>query len=91
VLTLTIHPSDAEARGIGDGDRVRVFNEIGEVVCHAKVDTRVRIGVVNLPKGAWMKSSVNGRVATALTPADVEDVAGGACYNDARVEVARAV
>jgi anaerobic selenocysteine-containing dehydrogenase len=86
-MKLTIHPGDAASRGISSGDRVRVFNELGEVECPALVDAHVRAGVVHLPKGAWMKSSLNGRLATALTPAHVNEVAGGACFNDARVEV----
>ncbi len=87
-LYLTIHPLDARARGVGSGDRVRVWNELGEVECVARVDAHVREGVVALPKGAWMKSSLNGRTSTALTPPSVNVVGGGACFNDARVEVA---
>ncbi len=86
-MKLTIHPDDAASRGIASGDRVRVFNDLGEVECPVLVDAHVRAGVVQLPKGAWMKSSLNGRLATALTPAHVNEVAGGACFNDARVEV----
>ena len=86
-LKVTIHPSDAASRGIANGDRVRVFNELGEVVCVARVDERVSLGVVCIPKGAWMKSSLNGRVSTALSQAHVNEVAGGACFNDARVQV----
>jgi anaerobic selenocysteine-containing dehydrogenase len=89
-LHLTIHPEDAEARGVASGDRVRVWNDLGEVLCTARIDGAVRRGVVSLPKGAWMKSSPNGRTSTALTPTHVNVVAGGACFNDARVEVARA-
>jgi hypothetical protein len=48
----------------------------------------LRAGVVSLPKGAWMKSSLNGRTSTALTPSNVNVVGGGACFNDARVQVA---
>ena len=88
-LRATLHPRDGEPRGIKSGDRVRVFNELGEVICHASVDERVRAGVVHIPKGAWMKSSLNQRVSTALTPTHVNVVAGGACFNDARVEVER--
>jgi anaerobic selenocysteine-containing dehydrogenase len=86
-LHLTIHPEDARPRGIGSGDRVRVWNDLGEVECLARVDAHVREGVVSLPKGAWMKSSLNGRTSTALTPSNVNVVGGGACFNDARVEV----
>jgi anaerobic selenocysteine-containing dehydrogenase len=88
-LHLMLHPSDAMARNIRDGDRIRVFNELGEVVCHARVRESVREGVVVMPKGAWLKASGNGRTSTALCPAYVSEVGGGACYNDARIEVER--
>jgi anaerobic selenocysteine-containing dehydrogenase len=88
-LTVTLHPTDASSRSIADGDRVRVFNELGEVECIARVDGRIAQGVVFIPKGAWNKSSLNGRVSTALSPAHVNEVGGGACFNDARVEVGR--
>jgi len=86
-LWLTIHPDDAAARHIGNGDTVRAFNELGAVICRAQVNPRVREGVVSLPKGAWRKSALNGFTATALCPADINVVGGGACFNDARVEV----
>jgi anaerobic selenocysteine-containing dehydrogenase len=86
-LHLTIHSVDARRRGISSGDRVRVFNDLGEVECVARLDDRMREGVVAMPKGAWMKSSLNGRTSTALTPDHVSSVGGGACFNDARVEV----
>lgn len=86
-LRLAIHPTDATARRIQDGDLVRIFNELGEVICRAQINSRTREGVVALPKGAWRKSSRNGLTSTALCPADVNEVGGGACFNDARVEV----
>lgn len=86
-LFLTLHPEDAAPRGIRTGDFVRVFNDLGEVVCRAQVNDRVRPGVAVLPKGAWMKAARNGRTATALAPSHVNEVGGGACYNDARVQV----
>jgi anaerobic selenocysteine-containing dehydrogenase len=88
-LRLTIHPIDAAARGIHEGDAVRIFNELGEVICLAQISARIREGVVSLPKGAWRKSSRNGFTSTALCPADINEVGGGACFNDARVEVAK--
>jgi anaerobic selenocysteine-containing dehydrogenase len=86
-LLLTIHPEDATKRGIQEGNTVRVFNDLGEVFCRVKLRENLRPGVVSMPKGAWQKSSRNGRTSTALCPATVNEVAGGACYNDARVEV----
>jgi anaerobic selenocysteine-containing dehydrogenase len=88
-LRLTIHPTDAAARGIHEGDAVRIFNELGEVLCLAQISAQIREGVVSLPKGAWRKSSRNGFTSTALCPADINEVGGGACFNDARVEAAK--
>ena len=89
-LEATIHPNDAAARGILSGENVRVFNDRGEVVCRARVSDGVRPGVVSMPKGAWRKASVNGLTSTALCPDDTQVVANGACFNDARVEIAPA-
>lgn len=89
-LRLSIHPDDAAARGLGSGDRVRIFNALGEVVCRLDIDDRIRPGVVSLPKGAWRKSSLNRSTSTALCPQHVNVVGGGACFNDARVQVEQA-
>ena len=90
-LYVEMHPLDAAERGIGSGSRVRVYNELGEVICHVRITSRIRRGVVAMPKGAWRKSSLNGYTSTALCPDHVNEVGGGACYNDARVEVERFV
>jgi anaerobic selenocysteine-containing dehydrogenase len=85
-LYVLINPADATSRGLSNGQMARVFNQYGEVHCRLKIDDRIRPGVVVIPKGAWRKSSSNGKTATALAP-DTLGTAGGACFNDARVEV----
>ena len=84
---LLMHPDDAAARTLEDGDVVRVMNDLGEVHCPLSVAPAVRPGTVALPKGLWRKSTRNGSTATALVPDGLTDFAGGACFNDARVEV----
>ena len=86
---LSIHPDDAHAREIGEGDTVRVFNEIGTVTCRAAVSPTVRPGTVSLPKGLWGRHTLNGSTANALTPDTLTDIGAGACFNDARVQVER--
>lgn len=88
-LYLEMHPADAAARGLQNNETVRVFNNLGEVVCRLKIQAGVRSGVVVMPKGAWRKASKNGKTSTALSPDTLNVVGGGACFNDARVEVAR--
>ncbi len=87
VARLKIHPTDAAARTISDGDTIRVFNDLGDVHCHANVTPEVRPGTVSLPKGLWARSTFNGATANALVPDSLTDIAGGACFNDARVQV----
>lgn len=50
---LTIHPQDARARGIADGDLVRVWNARGQVLAGAVVTEGIRPGVICLHEGAW--------------------------------------
>jgi anaerobic selenocysteine-containing dehydrogenase len=85
-LYVIMHPSDAQSRSLANGIAVKVFNEYGEVHCRLRINPEIREGVVVMPKGAWRKSSLNGFTATALAP-DTLGTAGGACFNDARVEV----
>lgn len=86
---LAVHPDDARARGIAAGDTVRLWNELGEVVTRATLDGGLRPGVVALHKGLWSHHTQNGATSNALIPDTLTDRADGACYNDARVELAR--
>jgi anaerobic selenocysteine-containing dehydrogenase len=87
-VKLTMNAADARARGLADGDLVRVFNDLGEVHCTVLVSPLVPEGVVSLPKGIWRRSTRNGVTGTALVPDALTDIGGGACFNDARVQVA---
>jgi anaerobic selenocysteine-containing dehydrogenase len=86
-VRLLMHPDDAAARELKDGDAVRVFNALGEVRCNLTVGTWIRPGTVSLPKGLWRKHTANGYTATSLAPDTLTDLGGGACFNDARVQV----
>jgi anaerobic selenocysteine-containing dehydrogenase len=49
--TLMIHPADAEARGIADGQPVTITSRVGEVTAPAEVTDSVMPGTVSLPHG----------------------------------------
>ena len=87
IASLRLHPEDAHARSIGEGDSVRVYNDLGQVDCIASVTPEIRPGTVALAKGLWARSTFNGATANALVPDSLTDLAGGACFNDARVQV----
>ena len=50
---ITLNPADAKARGISDGDIVRVHNARGSCLAGAIVRDTVSAGVVKLSCGAW--------------------------------------
>jgi anaerobic selenocysteine-containing dehydrogenase len=85
---LEMHPVDAADRGLEHGKLVRVYNNLGEVRLRLRVSNVIRPGVVCAFKGAWMRTSTNGQTISALAPGHLADLCHGACYNDARVEVA---
>lgn len=85
---LEMHPADARARGLRDGVTVKVWSDLGEVHLPLRITDAVPRGVVCSLKGAWMRTSDNGQTVSALAPASHADLCNGACYNDARVEVA---
>ena len=82
-----LHPVDAEARGLSQGDRVRVWNDLGEVECTVAIDRDLRPGVAMIAKGLWSHNTANGNTSNALVPASATDLAEGACFNDARVQI----
>jgi trimethylamine-N-oxide reductase (cytochrome c) len=59
-----INPRDAEARGIKDGDVVRLFNDRGQTLGGAVVSDKVRPGVVQLYEGGWYDPLEPGKEGT---------------------------
>ncbi|MBV9152248.1 MAG: molybdopterin-dependent oxidoreductase, partial [Alphaproteobacteria bacterium] len=50
---VRINPQDAAARGIQDGDVVRLYNDRGACLAGAVLSNALRPGVVQLSTGAW--------------------------------------
>jgi biotin/methionine sulfoxide reductase len=57
---ITLHPDDAKARGLADGDLVRVFNDRGACLAAVRTSDRIRRGVVRLSTGAWFDPEDSG-------------------------------
>ena len=61
---MAINPADAAARGIGEGDVIRVWNERGACLAGAVLSDTVRPGVVQLSTGAWFDPAEPGQPGT---------------------------
>jgi molybdopterin guanine dinucleotide-containing S/N-oxide reductase-like protein len=85
---LEMHPADAEARGIADGDPVRVFNDRGSLRLTALVNGSVPAGVV-AARMDWAKLHPDGANGNALTSERLTDIGAAATFYSVLVEVAK--
>jgi anaerobic selenocysteine-containing dehydrogenase len=86
---LEMHPKDAAARGIGEGDAVRIWNDRGELALTAMMNASLPAGVV-VGQLDWAKLSANGGNVNALTSERLTDIGAGATFYSTLVEVGKA-
>ncbi len=95
---MRLHPADAAARSIADGDLIRVFNDRGSVILAAQVTERVVPGVVHsyescsdyLPLGEPGRSSERaGCVNTLTSKRYITPTSTGMAPNSCLVQVER--
>ncbi|MBA3438589.1 MAG: molybdopterin oxidoreductase family protein, partial [Pyrinomonadaceae bacterium] len=86
---IEINPTDADARGIRDGERVRAFNGRGSCELTAVVTKRAREGVAVSPFGWWNKLSSDKVNINQLSSQGLTDMGNGATFYDALIEVER--
>jgi anaerobic selenocysteine-containing dehydrogenase len=87
---VELHPADAAARGIADGDQVYVFNGRGRFRATAAVGETVRPGVAATFGTRWGRDVPGGANCNATTGTALTDLGGGATFFDNLVEVERA-
>jgi anaerobic selenocysteine-containing dehydrogenase len=85
---LEISAADAGARGISDGDRVRVFNRRGDILLKARVDGKVQPGVVSATLN-WAKTTPGFQSINSLTSEKLTDMGNSATFYSVLVEVER--
>jgi anaerobic selenocysteine-containing dehydrogenase len=84
---LYVHHLDADAREIGHGDPVRVFNDRGSCLLIAELNGVVPPGVVRAPSVRWAKKSPAAAGINVLTSQRLTDMGGGPTFYSCLVEV----
>ncbi len=84
---VLLHPTDAAARGLSAGQKVRVTSPLGSIVVPLEVHDDTRPGVAVMSKGVWLRHHDGGMGVNALTPATGDALVNGACFNDTFVHV----
>lgn len=72
-----MHPQDARARGLSDGDVVRVFNDRGQILAGLKVTDEVRPGVVRINEGGWFDPLDAREIGSLCRYGDVNNLTTG--------------
>lgn len=87
---LDLHPLDAAARGVANGDRVRIRNDRGVFTARARVTEKTRPGLVVGLSIWWKKLAADGRNANELTSQRLTDMGRAPTFYDVLVEVEKA-
>jgi anaerobic selenocysteine-containing dehydrogenase len=83
--TVLLHPDDAASLGIAEGSKVRLGNERGEVVLHAKIVEGQQPGVL-VAESIWPDECFGGGIGiNALTSDEPGPPFGGAVFHDTAV------
>lgn len=83
---LDMHPVDAAARGLSEGDEAVVWNDRGRIALAVRLDEGLRPGVVHVLEGRCHNGDPD---INQLTDAGVTDINHGATFYECLVEVAR--
>jgi anaerobic selenocysteine-containing dehydrogenase len=86
--TVALHPDDAAARGLADGDEAVVANETGRLRLLVTLSDAVPRGVAYSPKGRWPKREPAGANVNALNPGERADMGGSTSVHGVEVTVA---
>jgi anaerobic selenocysteine-containing dehydrogenase len=95
--TALLHPDDASARGLEDGDQVRVVSRVGAIELPLELSDAIRPGVVSVPHGfghvrpgvGWKLAAqkAGASVNDITDPAVIDGITGNAAFNAVPVRV----
>ena len=85
-----LHPDDAAARSLADGETVRIRNDRGSFTARLAITDAARPGVAVAPSVWWKKLAPGRANANAVTSQALTHLGAGATFYDCLVEVERA-
>jgi anaerobic selenocysteine-containing dehydrogenase len=87
--TVALHPTDAAARGLSEGDEALLANETGRLTLRVTLSDDVPPGVALSHKGRWPKQEQYGANVNTLNPGRKSDMGENSCVHSVEVAVTR--
>ena len=87
--TVTCHPQTASDLGIGDGDQVRLSNELGELVLTARLSDMITPGALLVYKSRWLKMEKSRANVNMLCVARKTDMGESTSVHATEVTISR--
>ena len=84
---VTLHPDDAAALGLKEGDKARLSNETGELVLQVQISDEVRRGIALTYKGRWPKRELGQTNVNVLNPGKKSDMGESSSVHGVEVTV----
>jgi anaerobic selenocysteine-containing dehydrogenase len=86
--TVALHPDDAAARGLAEGDEALIANEIGGLRLRVTISEALPRGVAYSPKGRWPKREPSRANVNSLNPGERADMGDSTSVHGVEVTVA---
>lgn len=86
-MRIKIHPGEAAARDMADGQHVLALNDIGSVEFVLEVTDKVPVGVAVAEGVWWLEFAPGDRSVNALTSQRLTDRANGSTFYDNKIEL----
>ena len=87
--TVTLHPADAAARGLAEGDEALLSNETGSLKLLVRLSNDVPPGVALSHKGRWPRQEPQAANVNVLNPGRKTDMGENSCVHSVEVAVSR--
>lgn len=87
--TVTLHPADAAARGLDDGDEADLSTATGSLRARVAIDPLALRGVAYCPKGHWPKQNADNANVNTLNPGDPADMARSTSVHGIEIAITR--
>jgi anaerobic selenocysteine-containing dehydrogenase len=87
LASVMIHPQEAAARDISEGDKVELCNENGRLELIAKITSDVPTGIALVHKGRWPKLDPNGANVNVLNPGHKSDMGESSSVHGVEAEL----